>query len=263
MSDLLGTAKLKKVFRGAYNYYRDGQIYSEETFEVFKDTKELNIIFQSQILSRVSTGELLKIETEYTVNKDWIPVKVQVSKFLGRESVEEHYKLDVKSNLLVYNLKSKHTKDKQTMSTPPRFHIATPTTASSMLFFLSKKFDATTRNFYTVISSKNRWTNEHPLEIKTYSVEKLSLTAEAMMVNGMEVQALKYRIMEDVKEEPQGKGKARAKEAEIVRPPQLVVGLSRHYSIPYRVEADEQNKIEIKFLNNLQEEDDKTAQKVT
>ncbi len=59
MADLLGTSKLKKIFRGAYNYYRDGQVYSEETFEVFKDTKELNIVFQSQIWARVTTGELL------------------------------------------------------------------------------------------------------------------------------------------------------------------------------------------------------------
>lgn len=253
MSDLLGTSKLKKIFRGCYNYFRDGQIYSEETFELFKDTKELNIVFQSQILSRVTTGELLKVEVEYVANKDWIPVKVSVQKNLGRDSVEETYKLDIKANHLSYVLKSKHSKDKQTMTTPPRFHISTPTAATCMLFFLSKKFDATTRNYYTVISSKNQWAYEHPLEVKTYALEKIGLGAEAVTINENEVQAMKYRLMEDVKEEqlnPKGK-----KDAEIIKPPSLTVYLSRHYAIPYRIEADENNKIEVKFLNNLQDED--------
>ena len=50
-----------KVFRGAYNYLRNGNIFSEETFEVFKDRKEGTYSFESEMHSRVATGQLLTI----------------------------------------------------------------------------------------------------------------------------------------------------------------------------------------------------------
>lgn len=258
MSDILGTSKQKKIIKGAFTYFRDGQAYCEETFEVFKDIKELTVIYRSQLLSRVSTGELLKISVDYTCNKDWVPIKAMINKNLGKEFIEETFMLDPRANILSYNIKSKQSKDKFNINTPPRFHIQTPCAATSMLFLLSKKFDSTTKNLYTVYASENDWSYEHPITTRNIGLEKIGLGAEEILINGNKIQAIKYRLMEEAKEE-----KSPSKDKKDFRPPSLIIYLSRHVGIPYKIEYDANNRIEIKFLNDLQEgeEEDTPAKK--
>ncbi len=250
MSDLLGTNKQKKVYKGAFEYKRDGLVYCDETFEVFKDTKELTMIFKSELISRVSTGELLKISVEYVCNKDWVPTKVSINKTLGREFIEEIYKLDSKANSLIYQLKSKHSKEKMSINIPPRFHIHTPCAASSMVFILSKKFDSIGNNMYSIYYSENNWSYEKPIANKSVILKKAGLGAEEILINGSKVQAIKYQMLDNQVEDKNSKDKKENK------PAFLSIYLSRHVSIPYRIEQDENNKIEIKFLNDLQEEEE-------
>lgn len=252
MADILGTNKQKKIFKGAYEYKRDGLVYCDENFEVFKDTKELTTIYKANLTSRVSTGELLKITVEYVCNKDWVPIRVSINKTLGREFIEETFKLDSKANILNYQLKSKHSKEKSSITIPPRFHIQTPCAASSIVFLLSKKFDSTTKNLYSVYASENNWSFESPVVNKTVAMEKMGLGTEEIEINGSKVQAVKYRLIDEQKEDKN------SKEKKDYKPASLTVYLSRHIAIPYRIEFDKTNKIEIKFLNNLQEGDEET-----
>lgn len=240
--ELLGP-KVQKVYRGAYRYIKGNHVYSEETFDVYRDKKELTFTFISEAISRVSTGELLKIYTNYQVGKDFVPFNVQIKKELGKESSEEQFKLDDKKNILKYVFKSKRNKEVVEINVPPRFHIATPTSCTSMLFFLSKKFDATSKNYYTVLQSNNKWDYESPIVSKSLGLERISLTSETIYINGTELQAVQYKVFED------SKG---LDSAGMMSPQKSMnVYLSRYHAIPYSIKADDGYMVQIKYFNNL------------
>jgi|GEM_PF-411301 len=241
-----GSSKPKKVIRGAFQYNLNGNIYCEENFEIYRDKKEMLITYFSESMSRVSTGELLKISVEYQVTKDYVPQKVIVKKDLGKEKVEEIFKFDSKKNILSYTFKNKRSKHTQQVNTSPRFHVFTPSACTSILFFLSKKFDATSKNIYFVISSKNQWEYEHPVDSKMVALEKISLTSDTIKIGGQEVQAVHYKLIEDNKNE------GAAKDA---KPATIQVFLSRHYAVPYQLIAEDGTIIQIKYLNNLDDEE--------
>ena len=94
-----------KIFRGAYNYYQGESVYCEEAFEVYRDRKENQIYFLSQIHSRVNTGELLSVTVRYVINKDYIPVFVTVARNLGKESCQEVYDFDHKTGEVEVSLR--------------------------------------------------------------------------------------------------------------------------------------------------------------
>jgi len=242
----LGPNKPKKIHRGAYNFIKNDSVYAEESFEVYRDKKELTLNFVSNMLSRVSTGELLKIQVNYQVSKDFVPLKVIVKKDLGREKVEESYKFDTKKNLLNYTFKNKRAKHTDQINTPPRFHIFTPSACCSMLFLLSKKFDTTAKNFYTSIQSINQWDYEHELIVKTVCLERISLTSESINIGGNELQAVQYRLFEDIR------GQEAAKD--FVKPPSLKVYQSRHNGVPYSINSEDGTMVQIKFFHNLEDD---------
>ena len=243
-----GQSKPVKIYRGAYTYLRNGSPYCEENFEVYRDKKEFTFNFLSSIMSRVSTGEFLKLTVDYKVTKDYVPLKVTVKKDLGREKVEETYLYDSKKNVVNYTFKNKRNLHRCQITTNPRFHIFTPAACTSMLFFLSKKFDVTSKNIYSVLSSPNQWEYKHELKFRTVSLERVSLTSETINLNGADLQAIHYRFTEDIKNEDE-----KEKEA-VALQPIIQVYLSRHQAIPYSLVSDEGTVINIKFLNNLEQE---------
>lgn len=237
---------LHKVFRGAYNYLRNNTIYSEETFEVFKEKKEGTYCFQSELHSRVATGQLLTIKVNYNVNKDYVPTYVTVEKLLGEDSTNETWIFDSRNNKLSYSFLDKDGATTEVeLSTSPKFHITTPSTACSMLFLRSKKFDATAKNIYTFWSNHNKWLFEEDPSIKTIGLTKISTTFENVMVEDQKLQAIEYRLFEDMDEE-------KSKNKEPLVPPYIRVFLSKHVTIPYLIRDDEDGtRIQIKYLNDL------------
>jgi hypothetical protein len=246
LSDLFGP-KVQKMYRGAYRYQRNNSIYTEESFEVYRDKKELTFTFISEVLGRVSTGELLKIHVTYQVGKDFVPQSVTVRKELGKEQAEELYRLDAKQNMLKYTFKNKRDRQVIEMNVPPRFHICTPTMASSMTFFLSKKFDATSKNFYTFLQSYNSWNFEKKPSSKGMVLERLSLTSESIFIDGHELQAVQYKLSED------SKGLDFSNNQNTIN--SAFIYLSRFHAIPYSIRTDEGSLIQIKYFNNLIDED--------
>jgi len=102
MADDYSFSQIKKIFRGSYLSQKQGRTYAEENFEVFRDTKEQSHSFVSEIHSRVSTGELLKIVNHYKINNNYIPIDVSVEKFLGNDYSKETYMLDINTSMLTY-----------------------------------------------------------------------------------------------------------------------------------------------------------------
>ncbi len=245
MSDLI-TQRKQKSYKGAYNYFRDGKIYCEENFEVFKDHKEFTTEFVSTLYGRVATGELLKISVNYKVDKKLNPVHVSISKSLGLEFSQEIYDHNPRSNNLIYKFtNSKGNVTEYKMTTPPKFHITTPTSATSCLFLLSKKFENAAKNYYTIISNNNKWRYGDDLHSKSLVVERINdPEQEALAINGKKLNAELYKICDD--------SGARDEMATLAGP-SVRAYVSHHLAIPYVLIEEKSNlKIQIKFFNNLE-----------
>ena len=237
--------KDSKIFRGAYQYYKNDSVYSEETFDVYRDRKENSLNFDSVIHCRVATGELLSVSVDYTVNKDYVPQKVIIKRSLGSQESIETYKYDSKKNIITYIFNNKGTEDVLEIQTPPKFHITTPVASSSMLFMRAKKVDTTSKSLFSFISSHNQWTfNERPY-FHTIAAQRVSLGAEKMAIGGHNVQATQFRIFAESEE----------KADEVVSKDIIRIWLSPYITIPYVIRTDDGNRVQVKYLNNLQKED--------
>lgn len=238
--------KDNKIFRGAYQYYKNDSVYSEETFDVYRDRKENSLNFESQIHCRVATGELLSINVDYTINKDYVPQKVVIKRSLGSQESTEFYRYDSKRNVVTYIFQNKAgDEDMVELQTPPKFHITTPVASSSMLFMRAKKIDTTSKSLFSFISSTNQWTYEEKPYFHNVAAQRVSLGAEKMALGGHNVQATQYRLFEENEEK-----------GEDGPPKDLIrIWLSPYVTIPYVIRTDDGNRIQVKYLNNLQKED--------
>jgi len=240
----------RKIFKGIFEYFEGDRMYAQETFEVYKDTSLYDMFFISEMLGRTKTGEMLKTQVYYEINKNWTPTKVVVEKFLGPKSAKESYVFNNQNSSITYEFKSKHLVNTHTMNTGPKFHITTPTAATSMLFIQTKKFDTTSSNECAVIACENQWRFRAEPVVKSVFLERISLTAEALSLNKSIVQATHYKI-HNARNTDFNKKKKRADDIEPLPP--VDVYLSPHASIPYLIQSPEM-KIQIKTLNNLEQE---------
>lgn len=243
------TPHSKKIFRGAYTYLKNDQAFAEENFEVYKDNQELGMYFLSKLHSRVSTGELLSVDVTYNISKDYVPNFVMISRSLGKESVKEIYDFNPRKGLLTYLFINDEEEVKHEINTPPKFHITAPTACSSMLFLRSKKFDATSKNYYLFLSSRNQWAFEEMPKTSSISVQRISSTAEKLVIDNQNVQAVEYKLSEDENESDAQAAKAQS------APPSIRIYLSPYVTIPYMLRTPDGAKVQIKFLNNLTEKE--------
>jgi hypothetical protein len=231
-----------KVMRGAYKYLRNDTVYCEETFDLFKEKKENSYTFESELHSRVATGELLTMKNVYRLNKEYIPTFVMLERKLGENSIKEIYDYDPKKNVLKYSLLDKSgVYHDYILTTSNKFFITTPSTCCSMVFLRSKKFDNTGNNHYTFWTSRNQWEFNEVPTITSVAIKKMSTSYEGISIEGNKLQALEYRLM-------------KAQEDDSVENPDYVrIYISKHFTIPYMIKDDKSNtKIQIKFLNNLE-----------
>jgi hypothetical protein len=237
--------KEDKIYRGAFNYYRNDNSYAEEIFEVFRDKKEQSFHYISEAIVKVTTGEILNIRVEYNVNKEYIPQYVTIEKIMGKESTREVFEYNLKRNHIIYSFtNSKGEVQGDEITTAPKYHIATPTAASSMLFLRSKKFDASGKNSFNILAGYNLWDFKESPKFKNIILERASLTVEKMNFDGQNVQATQYRMYDE------------STDFKIVKEPQHVkIFLSQHGAIPYVVRSDDGTKIQIKYLNDLTEKE--------
>lgn len=232
-----------KLFKGNYNYYRNNNIYTEEEFEVFQDKKEYAITFISSCHGRVATGELLSVKVHYTVNKDYIPIDVRIHKSLGENTAEETFSYNMRNNLLNYTFTdTEGLTTERELTTGPKFHIAIPSCAPSLLFIRSKKFDATSANIYIRWKSSNFWKFEEVPSTININLEKVSTGFENITANNQTLQATEYRLTESLPETDNQKDKKNDFK------PSLKVYLSKHMAIPYLIKDSDGTMIEIQKL---------------
>ena len=167
---------------------------------------------------------------------------------MGEKFSIESYAFNSQTSSIHYSFSNSSISTEHVMNTNPKFHITTPTAASSMLFIQTKKFDATSSNECVVVVSENQWFYEKPPKTSNLYLEKLSLTSEPLTLNKSVVQNVRYRIYNT---HLLGSADPRKKDEigeDVLEP--VFVYLSQHVSIPYILE-NEDNKIMIKFLRDL------------
>ena len=241
-----------RLFRGAYRYVHDSEQYCEENFEIFKEKKELNTHYNSEIMGRVSTGQLLKVSTEVIVNRGWIPQKVVIERSLGQNSSKETYRYNQRENLLTYKFESPHQKEMEELSTPPKFYIQTPAASSSMLFIGSKKIDQTAENHFLVYQGEDQWVYQAPPKPKNLILKRAKVgETEAIKIGEHSLNSIEYRLTEFEQLED-----AKKKESPSIPKNPLYIYMSNHMNIPYKIHETENNFIEILYLNNFTDSGD-------
>lgn len=234
-----------KIYRGAFNYYRNENAYAEENFDVYRDKKDQSYHYVSEAVVKVTTGEILNLHVEYSVNKEYIPTFVLIEKVMGKETTKETYEYNSKRNHLLYKFtNTKNEEFSAEIATAPKYHISTPTAASSMLFMRSKKFDASGKNSFNILVGFNQWDFKEAPYFKNIILERASLTTEKMNIDGQNVQATQFRMYDE------GTDFKNVKE-----PPHVKIFLSQHGGIPYLIRTDDGTKIQIKYLNDLTEKE--------
>jgi hypothetical protein len=237
--------KNDKIYRGCFHYYRNETLYAEENFDVYRDKKEQTSHYISECSVRVSTGETLNIHVEYIVNKELVPLYVFIEKIMGKEFSKEIYDFNIRRSIITYTFKSSQTEEHtEEIMTPPRFHIATPTALTSTLFVRTKKFDASGRNVYTILTSNNNWEFVTTPHFTNPIVEKVGLANEKITIDGQNVLATPFRMFDE------------ATDFKMVKDPaHIKIYLSPHGGIAYTIRSEEGTKIQIKYLNDLSEKE--------
>lgn len=231
----------EKIFRGAYQYFKSGDPYSDESFEVYRDIREQTFTFEVEVLSRVLTGEFLRSQIYYTINKDYVPVDVSIERTLGSKIAKESFKYSSLRNILSYSFTGGGGEIGYELPVPPKFHVMCPATCTSGLYLRSKKFDPTGKNVYSVVTSKNMWNYEEDPIIKGLITEKIGSTTKTLKLETQEVQANMYHVWEY--------GSATTPDGVPLNTIDMYT--SKHMSIPYLIETKDGIMIKIKYLNNL------------
>ncbi|MFZ4712420.1 MAG: hypothetical protein ACOYL6_01795 [Bacteriovoracaceae bacterium] len=229
-------AELEKLFEGAYNYLDKGVNYSQENFTVLKNTDKNILIYTSEILTRVSTGEFLKINVGYEVNSFWAPLKVVIHKTLGPNFATETFIPDYEAQLLTYEFTNNDGTQTYSRNIVTRYQIATPAICSSMIVSMTKKFDSMSRNACILVTTNNNWEYKNPFEDQPIFIEYKTHEKTTLKLNGQDLSSVRCLVYQHDS----------VHQSDLEVPTTFYI--SKNIGIPYLVESGD-IKIQIRFLN--------------
>lgn len=209
-----------KILQGKYNYLNQNKLYSEENFRVYREEgRRVSHLFKSEILSRVRTGEFLKIEVSYRVTKHFDPLSVKISRRMGQKESTELFEINPKDKNVHYSFSSAHEEytSNKIMSTRP--HIATPAFLTSMMMTNQKRLDPVQRTSYSLINTENLWSYKGEPEERMVFAELQALEPQDIIVNKKPLKATHCKILH----KNQGLSSEAGQD----------IFLSKHFNIPY------------------------------
>lgn len=225
------------ILEGSYLYFQKDVNYSQENFKLiyFNDSQTYQVY--SEILSRIETGEFLKILVRYQMNQHFTPVMCRIEKSIGKRYAQEVYTIDTVTQELNYVFQNSETSQEFKRTINTKHYITSPAVCTAAMFTLTRKFDATGRTSITLISSDNDWTFNGPPTEKLIFGEFKTRDSD-FKLNGNSLSASHLCLYE-----------SDTSQAHIETPVDLY--LSKHYAVPYELIHGDL-RIVIKNLKNHQ-----------
>lgn len=222
------------LLEGSYLYFQKDINYSQENFTLvqFSDTHTYHI--NAEILSRIESGEFLKIMVRYEMDHRFHPNFVRVEKSVGNQYAEEVFKFDLQAQELNYSFKSSGSTHEFKRPLSAKHYLTSPAFSTSAIFSTTKKFDATGRTAIALLNSANEWSYEHPPEEKIVFAEFKTREVPDFKINNAPLSASHLCLYE-----------FDASSATSESPVEIFV--SKHFGIPYQLIHGDQ-KIVIKNL---------------
>jgi hypothetical protein len=228
------TQNAEILIEGSYLYYQKDHNYSQENFKMVLLPESQSYHIYAEVLSRIETGEFLKIIVRYEMNQNFLPLMVRIEKSIGNKYAQEIYKIDPVTMELHYTFQNSQSTQEFTRAVNSKHYLTSPAVSTSAIFTLSKKFDASGRTPIVLISSDNEWTYGGPPVEKVVFGEFKSRELSDFRLNGASLSASHLCLYEHD-----------SMHATIEQP--VDIYLSKHYSIPYQLVHGDQ-KIVIKNL---------------
>jgi hypothetical protein len=225
------------LFEGSYLYYQKEVNYSQENFKLVYVPESQSYHVYSEILSRIETGEFLKILVRFEMNQHYIPFFARIEKSIGNKYAQEIYKVDLTNLELNYTFQTSQTTQEYKRSINAKHHLSTPAVATAAMFTLSKKFDATGRTPIVILSSENEWTYSGPPTEKVIFGEFKTRDMTDFKLHGNPLSASHLCLYE-------------FDSSHAGHEPAVDLYLSKHFAIPYQLIHEDQ-KVVIKNLKKV------------
>ncbi len=232
---------LEKLFEGTYQYFQNGQNYSQENFHVSQIEESHDYVFESEILSRVETGEFFKMSVRYQLSQFYVPHKIEINKSLGSKIAKENFDIDQQRQILTYTFKSNTGSQSVERPFSSKHYITAPCFVTAALFTLTKKIDTTARTPVTFITAANEWEFTGPPVDKILWVEMKAHDTEELLVAGAPLTASKFELHE----EDALTGDAR---------PAAELWVSKHFGVPYQLQERDGAKVVVRKLKKLKQD---------
>jgi hypothetical protein len=222
------------LLEGSYLYYQDDTNYSQENFKLVEHKELQTYHLFAEILSRIETGEFLKILVRYEMNQHFMPYLCRIERSIGSKYSQEVFKFDLPAGELHYTFQNSQGTQEFTKSINSKHYLSTPAFSTTTLFSLSKKFDATGRTPIVLLSTNNDWSYKGPPEEKIIYGDHNPREVIDFIVNGNTLQGTLLRLYEND-----------STHASSETPVEFY--LSKHFNLPYQMISGNQ-KIVIKNL---------------
>lgn len=222
------------LMEGSYLYFDKDVNYSQENFKLLLKVESQHHQYYSEILTRLETGEFLKVVVRYELNQHYYPIYSHVEKSIGNRFAAETYRIDVTNQELFYVFQNQDGTEEYNRQISSKHYLTTPAISTAAAFSLSKKFDATGRTAVTLLNSANDWSYQGPPTEKIIFAEFRTREMPDYKLNNVSLSASHLCLYE-----------FDSSHAGQDRPVDIYV--SKHFAIPYQlVQGD--HKFNIKNL---------------
>lgn len=215
-------ANIVILLEGSYFYYEKGVNYSQENFKLVQLADKQSFQVIAEVLSRIETGEFLKINVLYEMNAQFHPVHVRIEKSIGNNYALENFRIDYLGGQLHYQFQDSRTQQEFHRPVTTRHYLSAPSFATSTLFTQSRKFDPTGRTPVTFVSSSNDWSYQSPPNEKIVYAEWKMKDMDDYKIGGTGLTASHLLVYQND-----------STNADVEQPVSFYV--SKHFGIPYQM----------------------------
>ncbi len=231
---------LEILLEGKYNYFARDKIYSEENFKLSREDKSFgNFVLTAQTMSRVASGEFLKVNVEYCYTAKFETKSIKVNRQMGPNESTEMVNVDHKTKTFDYIYTHNGKTQKFNYHFNNYVHLATPCFSTTMLMTQMKKIDPVHRTPYSVYTSPNIWEFKQEIFAQEMYVELQEIEPVDLEINGNQLNATHCKLLQV------GESGTISKEG-------LDIYLSKYHGIPYLGHFSDGVTIKIERLKNYE-----------